>query len=80
MNRRVDVVIPRASLGDLKAGSFRSSATMEPVSKPTPFGGARRLRSRRSQRLETTGLIVVAILILAITITRYWHNIHWSAR
>jgi hypothetical protein len=32
------------------------------------------------RRLENVGLIVIVILILAITITRYWHNIHWSAR
>jgi hypothetical protein len=30
--------------------------------------------------LENVGLIVIVILILAITITRYWHTIHWSAR
>jgi hypothetical protein len=30
--------------------------------------------------LENVGLIVIVTLILAITITRYWHNIHWSAR
>lgn len=30
--------------------------------------------------LENVGLIVIVILILAITLTRYWHNIHWSAR
>ncbi|HJU11007.1 MAG TPA: hypothetical protein VJ728_09020 [Candidatus Binataceae bacterium] len=30
--------------------------------------------------LENIGLIVIAILILAITLTRYWHNIHWSLR
>lgn len=30
--------------------------------------------------LENLGLIVIAILILAITITRYWHNIHWGMR
>jgi hypothetical protein len=32
------------------------------------------------RKLETTGLIVIAILILAITVLRYWHNIRWSAR
>jgi len=32
------------------------------------------------KRLENVGLIVIVILILAITITRYWHNIHWSLR
>jgi hypothetical protein len=30
--------------------------------------------------LENIGIIVIGILILAITITRYWHNIHWRAR
>jgi hypothetical protein len=30
--------------------------------------------------LENFGLIVIVILILAITITRYWQNIHWSMR
>jgi len=29
-------------------------------------------------QLETTALIVIAILILAITILRYWHNLNWS--
>jgi hypothetical protein len=32
------------------------------------------------QWLENVGLIVIVILILAVTLTRYWHNIHWSAR
>jgi hypothetical protein len=32
------------------------------------------------KRLENVGLIAIVILILAITLTRYWHNIHWSAR
>jgi hypothetical protein len=35
---------------------------------------------KRHRQLETIGLIVIAILILAITIFRYWHNINWSAR
>lgn len=30
--------------------------------------------------LETTGLLVIAILILILTLIRYWHNIAWSAR
>jgi len=30
--------------------------------------------------LAITGPIVIAILILAITVFRYWHNIHWSTR
>ncbi|HUO27364.1 MAG TPA: hypothetical protein VMU61_16970 [Candidatus Aquilonibacter sp.] len=29
---------------------------------------------------ETTGLLVIAFLLLALTIVRYWHAIHWSLR
>lgn len=32
------------------------------------------------QAMETLGLILIVILILAITITRSWHHINWSAR
>lgn len=36
---------------------------------------------RRSiQAMETLGLILIVILILAITIARSWHHINWSAR
>lgn len=30
--------------------------------------------------LETTGLLVIAVLILILTLIRYWHHIPWSAR
>lgn len=33
-----------------------------------------------ARKVETTGLIVIAILILAITVLRYWHNINWRGR
>lgn len=29
---------------------------------------------------ETAGLLLIAFLLLAITLIRYWHNIHWSLR
>jgi hypothetical protein len=29
---------------------------------------------------ETTGLLLIAFLLLALTIIRYWHTIHWSLR
>jgi len=37
-------------------------------------------RRRSAQALETLGLILIVILILAVTITRSWHHINWSAR
>ena len=29
---------------------------------------------------ETTGLLLIAFLLLALTIVRYWHAVHWSMR
>jgi hypothetical protein len=34
----------------------------------------------RVYSLEVTGLIVIAVVILVITLIRFWHNIAWSAR
>jgi hypothetical protein len=30
--------------------------------------------------LEATGVLIIAVLILIITLARYWHSISWSAR
>jgi hypothetical protein len=30
--------------------------------------------------LEATGLLIIAVLILVLTLVRYWHHIPWSAR
>lgn len=27
---------------------------------------------------ETTGLLLIAILLLVLTLIRYWHSINWS--
>jgi hypothetical protein len=29
---------------------------------------------------EAIGLLVIALLLLALTLVRYWHDIHWSLR
>lgn len=29
---------------------------------------------------EATGLLVIALVLLALTLIRYWHDIHWSLR
>jgi hypothetical protein len=29
---------------------------------------------------ETSGLLLIAFLLLALTLIRYWHTIHWSVR
>jgi hypothetical protein len=30
--------------------------------------------------METTGLLIIAATLLAITLVRYWHAIEWSLR
>ena len=30
--------------------------------------------------LETTGLLIIAALLLGITLVRYWYALHWSLR
>ncbi len=29
---------------------------------------------------ETTGLLLIALMLLVLTLVRYWHEIHWSLR
>lgn len=29
---------------------------------------------------ETSGLLLIALLLLVLTLVRYWHVIHWSVR
>ena len=29
---------------------------------------------------ETSGLLLIAFLLLVLTLIRYWHAIHWSVR
>jgi len=45
---------------------------LEPVPPKAP--------GRSVLTLEATGLLVIAVLVLAIYIVRYWHQIPWSAR
>jgi hypothetical protein len=37
-------------------------------------------RHRHIWATETVGLLLIALVILVITIVRYWHDIHWSLR
>jgi hypothetical protein len=30
--------------------------------------------------VETTGLLVIAAIVLILTLVRYWHHIPWGAR
>jgi uncharacterized membrane protein len=41
---------------------------------------ARRQHRHAVYASETTGLLVIACLLLILTLLRYWHEIHWSLR
>jgi hypothetical protein len=45
-----------------------------------PFKHRANPDTKNARRLETLGLIIIVLLILAITIARSWHYINWSAR
>ncbi|HEX4785028.1 MAG TPA: hypothetical protein VH350_11835 [Candidatus Sulfotelmatobacter sp.] len=49
---------------------------------PTAEQKAADLRQRRHAvyASESTGLLLIALVLLILTLVRYWHDIHWSLR
>jgi len=41
---------------------------------------AQRHRRHAMYASETTGLLLIAFVLLILTLIRYWHQIHWSLR
>ncbi|MFZ0815655.1 MAG: hypothetical protein WAM78_09050 [Candidatus Sulfotelmatobacter sp.] len=37
-------------------------------------------KHQRIYATETSGLLVIAFLLLILIVVRYWHAIHWSVR
>jgi hypothetical protein len=54
-------------------------ATIVPPRPPRPSRLADAARARM-HKLQATGLLIIAVLVLLLTLIRYWHNIPWSAR
>ena len=51
------------------------------VAAPDPNENRSQKQHRHSiYATETTGLLVIAFLLLILIILRYWHDIHWSLR
>ena len=48
------------------------------VSAPQPQKASRSPK-HHVYALETTGLLLIALLLLILTLVRYWQNINWSA-
>jgi hypothetical protein len=51
------------------------------VSAPLPHHEAEHRHHRHAvYASETTGLLLIALVLLVLTLIRYWHEIHWSLR
>jgi hypothetical protein len=56
-------------------------ATIVPVPDTTPQNRDDHKHHRHAvYASETTGLLLIAFLLLVLTLVRYWHDIHWSLR
>jgi len=60
---------------DYNGGVPAAGAKRQPETRP-----AEHHRTPQVYTLEATGLLVIAVLILVLTLIRYWHYIPWSAR
>jgi len=59
----------------------RYNASMSAVAPKRQAGRkAQRHPAAHIYTTETTGLLVIAILILILMLARYWHFVHWSLR
>jgi hypothetical protein len=50
------------------------------VPSPEAQRGAHKERRRAVYASEATGLLLIALLLLVLTLVRYRHHIHWSLR
>jgi hypothetical protein len=47
----------------------------QPDQPPSPRPGKYRIF-----KLEAAGLLIIGVMILILTLIRYWHHIAWNAR
>jgi hypothetical protein len=65
----------------LARGRYSCRAYNVAVVKPQPQNDSAHKQSRRAiYATETSGLLLIAFLLLVLTLVRYWHVIHWSWR
>jgi hypothetical protein len=70
------VVLPR-SVG---SASLQSYNVRMPASTKNPTRVDDHHGRHHVYAMETTGLLIIAVLLLVVTLIRYWHAIHWSLR
>ena len=66
-------------LGESSLGVRRYNIRMPTAGRPN-HASSRKHQRHSIYATETTGLLLIAFLILAITLVRYWHTLHWSLR
>jgi hypothetical protein len=57
-----------------------SGPKRQPDPSPSDHSSFEHHRTPQVYTLEATGLLVIAVLILILTLARYWHHISWSPR
>jgi hypothetical protein len=50
------------------------------VLPPEPQTDSPRAHHHAVYASEATGLLLIALVLLILTLVRYWHDIHWSLR
>jgi hypothetical protein len=61
-------------------GMPASGPKRQPDPSPPEHASSEHHRTPQIYTLEATGLLVIAVLILILTLVRYWHHISWGAR
>jgi hypothetical protein len=51
-----------------------------PVPTPDSHEDSHRHHRHAVYASETTGLLLIAFMLLILTLVRYWHDLHWSLR
>ncbi len=64
----------------LQCGVSNSSARQSSDDRVKDERAKLRRSGLRQRKMETTGILVIALVIIAITLARYWHTISWGLR
>lgn len=68
----------RSKTQDLRPKTWRYNTSVPPTERPTD--STHKQHRHAAYAAETTGLLLIGFLLLALTIIRYWHAIRWSVR
>ena len=80
MTRSVASRCPTLARGfDLYAPLFNAAYNQIVVNRRQE-NDAPKHRRHAAYAAETSGLLLIAFLLLLLTLIRYWHAIHWSLR